>query len=288
MSREESHLEILEAEHNKPILLKFRYRIRVPTPIILTNYSGHITNAIAKKMLQTDNPLSHLIQVTPLANADEQKYIIKAPTALPPRIYSFTVTTPFKEIHEITKLVQHSHLEIEGIKCPLEGVEFQPITLENLTTSSNTYPEFFYITFRTPTRMGKKPLSIIAGKTVYELLPTPIYIFGTLAAIWNTIVPEEKMKINIPKYLEWVRSHVIVVPKYKLMTYTVRLGGKREIPGFIGKIGYSSTKPKTYEHAITVVLARLSQYTGIGVGRRLGLGVAKYQETGEIKRKQGG
>ena len=267
---------LLEAEHSKPFLLRFRYRIRVPTPITLTNYSGHITNAIAKKMLQTENPLQHLIQVTPLADPTEQRYIVKAPTALPPGIYSFTITTPFKEINEIAKLVQHSHVEVEGIKCPVESVEFQPISLENLT--SNNYPEFFYLVFRTPTRMGKKPMSIIAGKTIYELLPTPTYVFGTIAATWNRIAPEEKMKINIEKYLEWVRSHVIIVPRYKLMTYTVRLGGKREIPGFIGRIGYSSTKPKSYEHAITVILARLSHYIGTGVGRRLGLGVTRYQE----------
>jgi len=274
-------LGLLEAEHSKPLLLRFRYRIRAPAPITLTNYSGHITNAIAKRMLQTENPLQHLVQVSPLAYLNEQRYIVKAPTALPPRIYSFTITTPFKEIQEIVKLVQHSHVEIEGIRCPVESVEFQPISLENLT--SNNYPEFFYLVFRTPTRMGKKPLSIVAGKTVYALLPTPTYVFGTLAATWNKIAPEEKMKININEYLEWVRSHVIVIPRYKLMTYTIRLGGKREIPGFVGRIGYSSTKPKSYEHAVTVILARLSQYTGVGVGRRLGLGVAEYRETGEIK-----
>jgi len=267
---------ILEVERSGPFLLRFRYRVRVPTPVTLTNYSGHITNAVIKKMLQVDDPLQYLVQVTPLADEAEERYILKAPTAIPPGFYRFTVTTPFREINQITRLVQQTHVELEGVKCQVDGVEFQPIGIQNL--ASDDYPEFFYLIFRTPTRMGKKPLSLMAGRTVYELLPTPNYVFGTLAAIWNRIVPDEKMKIDVRKYLEWVRSHVIVVPQYKLMTYTVRLGGQREIPGFVGRIGYSSIKPKSYEHAITVILARLSHYTGTGVGRRLGLGVTVYRE----------
>jgi len=267
---------VLEVERSEPFLLRFRYKVRVPTPLTLTNYSGHITNAVVKKMLQVDDPLQHLVQVTPLADGFEERYIVKAPTAIPPGFYSFTVTTPFKEINQITGLVQQTHVELEGVKCQVEGVEFQPIGIQNLV--SDAYPEFFYLIFRTPTRMGKKPLSLMAGKTVYELLPTPNYVFGTLAAIWNRVVPGEEMKIDVRKYLEWVRSHVIVVPQYRLMTYTVRLGGQREIPGFVGKIGYSSIKPRSYEHAITVILARLSHYTGTGVGRRLGLGVTAYRE----------
>ena len=268
---------ILERAGNRPLLLRFKYRIRVSNPITLTNYSGWITNTIAKKMLSINNISPHLIQVSPLATRNMQRYITKSPYPLTLGVYEFIVTTYFKDPLLLTRLVKHSYVEIENERCSIEGVEFQPIILENLRYGK--YPECFYLIFRTPTRMGKKLTSIIAGKMIYELLPTPTYIFGTLATIWNKIADDTEMKIDVKKYVEWVKKHVIITPPYKLKSYTIRLKDEKEISGFVGKIGYRSAKPETYEHAITIILARLSQYTGIGLGRKLGMGITKYIES---------
>lgn len=266
-----------ETETPTPLAIKFSYRIRVETPIILTNFSGHITNAVAKRMLMSEDPLRHLIQVSPIFVGREEKYIFTSPTPLPPGQYGFTITTPLKETDKILPLLQQTQIELEGIKCRIEQVEFQPVTLQSLR--SNGYPKNFQLIFRTPTIFGKKPLSIMAGEKIYELLPTPVYVFGTLASTWNRLVRDDNLKIDIKKYVERIRSHMIVIPPIKLSTFTVRLGGKRSIPGFIGRAGYTSIRPDSYEHLMTVLLARLSTFTGVGVDRKLGFGVTSYQES---------
>ncbi|MEM0205115.1 MAG: CRISPR system precrRNA processing endoribonuclease RAMP protein Cas6 [Nitrososphaerota archaeon] len=266
-------MQTLETEGHKSVMIRLSYKLRVSTPITVTNYSGHITNAIAKRFLSMNDPLPHLISVTPLMNLTMSRYLIDSPILLPIGTYGFTVTCPTSNLQAVIKLAGQSHIEIEGIKCQVEGIELQPIDIHALR--SPEYPEYFSLQFLTPTRMGKLAISAKAGKAIYELLPIPTYVFGSLASIWNKIVPAENA-IEIDKYVEWIRSHMIIVPPFNLRSQTVRLGGGRRIPGFVGKVTYTSIKPNSYEHAVTVILARLSQFTGVGLGRRLGLGVTRY------------
>lgn len=272
-------MNVLEAVGSRLLIMCFRYRIRVTTPITVTNYTGHITNAIAKKMLSMDEPLPHLISVTPLADLSSGTYFIDSPLPLPPGTYGFTVACPSTSLQAAFKLAEQPQIEIEGVKCQVEGIELLPVNIETFRTPD--YPEYFTLQFITPTRMGKLALSAKAGWAVYELLPTPTHVFGTLASLWNKITPAEN-NIAVDDYVEWVRAHVLIVPPFNIRSRSVRLGGGRKIPGFIGKVTYTSTQPNSYEHAVTVILARLSQFTGVGLGRRLGLGVAKYSEGREV------
>ena len=254
--------------------MKFVYRIRVDSPVTLKSYSGCITNAVFRRMLVVEDSLRNVIQISPLYFWGGGRYILASPTQLQPGVYGFSATTGFSTLEEMVSLVDQTHVELGGARCRVEHIEFKPVSIDTLRGSR--CPELFYLTFKTPTIVGGKKLD--TGVRVYEPFPLPLYVFGSLTSTWNSIVGDESLKIDTKKYLEWVRSNVVVTPPYRLESYAVRLDGGRKIPGFMGMVGYSFIDPGSYEHYITTVLARMSEYTGTGAGRRLGLGVTSYRE----------
>lgn len=266
---------MLETEGAELLIVKFTFNIKTTTPIVATNYTGHITNAIAKKLLAVEEPLQHLISVTPIYDKAKNRYIIENPVALPPGQYRFSVTCPPSDIRAAVSLARPTTVEIEGQPCKVESIELSTVDLQTLRAPP--YPQRFELEFNTPTLFGKKPASRLAGMAVYELLPTPCYLFGSLSNLWNKIVRQE-LRTDTREYVDWVSKHIHVAPPIQIRSRTVRLGGSREIPGFMGRAAFISTNTKTVNHVYTLILARLSEHVGAGKGRRLGFGMARYRE----------
>lgn len=259
---------------------KLRLRLDVAKPIILTNFSGHIVNAIVKRILGIEDPTGYFVSVTPIYRQDRDEYLLSSPMLLEEGLYEFAVTFPSSRPDVVLKTTQVAGLEIEGVPTRVSEVSVSSVSVEQLRSAP--FPNVFKLEFLTPTRFGKKVPSRIVGKSVYELLPSPNYVFGSLAAVWNSLVDED-MRCDVKEYVKWVRARVHVSPPFQVWSWTVRLGGKREIPGFMGQVSFSVFDQKSENHMFTVMLARLADYVGVGSQRRLGMGVTAYHEAEAAK-----
>ncbi|MEM2436239.1 MAG: CRISPR system precrRNA processing endoribonuclease RAMP protein Cas6 [Nitrososphaerota archaeon] len=259
---------------SRVILVRLVYRIRVGCSVVLKGYSGCVVGGLFRRMFVGGDSLRHVVQVSPLFRGDG-RFLLSSPAVLDPSVYGFSASAYFAGLDEMVSLVDQTHVELEGVRCRVEHVEFRPVSVDMLMGS--WCPEFFYLNYRTPTVVGVGR-SMLRGGRVYGLFPLPVYVFGGLASLWNRIVGEESLRIDIKRYLEWVRRNMFVVPPCKLSSYTVGLDDGRQVSGFVGVVGYGSAYPGSREHRVTVMLARLSEFAGVGLGRRLGFGVTFFRE----------
>ncbi|MEM3095971.1 MAG: CRISPR system precrRNA processing endoribonuclease RAMP protein Cas6 [Nitrososphaerota archaeon] len=263
------------------ISVKLRLSLDVVKPIVLTNFSGHIVNAIVKRVLGVDDPARYFVSITPFLRQDRDEYLLSSPTPLERGVYRFAVAFPASRSDVALKFVQAASLEIEGVPTRVSEVALSGVDVEQLRRPP--YPSSFMLEFLTPTHFGRRVPSRIVGKSLHELLPTPNYVFGSLAAVWNGLVDKD-LKVDIREYVKWVKAWVHVSPPFKVWSWTVRLGGRREIPGFMGHASFSVFDEKSENHVFTVMLARLAEYVGVGSRRRLGMGVTAYHEAEAAKR----
>ncbi|MEM4238882.1 MAG: hypothetical protein QXP49_04160, partial [Nitrososphaerota archaeon] len=87
---------------------------------------------------------------------------------LQPSVYGFSATACFAGLEEMAGHVNQTHVELVGVRC-LEYVEFKPAAVGLLKGSG--CPEFFYMSFMTPTVVGGRRSRLWDEGGVCGLLP---------------------------------------------------------------------------------------------------------------------
>ena len=126
------------------------------------------------------------------------------------------------------------------------------------------------IEFASPTVFSRSSDKDGMGKFM-ETLPTPAMFFGSLAAIWNDLMPAPLDKQAIRAYAE----ETVVVGLYDLRSQMSQYWGRPQI-GLLGHITYL-LKDRQNQAMIRALnlLADFAFYSGVGAKTALGMGMAR-------------
>lgn len=133
----------------------------------------------------------------------------------------------------------------------------------------------FRLLFDTPTHLSK------IGSKFDQLFPEPHVVFPHLMRIWDACTSDKFGKDVFEKYKEWLEKNA-TVSAYHLHTIVVK--GKSMKIGFVGWCNYRIGGDKNSEFSlITNKLAKLAEYSNIGMERTGGFGVVKYNIRPELQ-----
>lgn len=257
-------------------IFQVEFDLSIPGPIVLTTFSGHVVNAIVKKILsaEAEDPTRLFMSSSPLYDRLKGRYVLNSGTAtLMPGPYSFRVATT--EPNAVQQLAMADSVEIEGTRSPVHRIAVTRRSLDAL--AKEPYPRRVEIEFLTPTNWRKPPK--IGRGVAFELQVVPKTMFGNLAKTWNGIAGREELGED---FLNWVESYVHTAVPFELKSKVVALGRKREIPGLVGRACLELMIPKSseahYFRVTAVALLRMAELVQMGAHRRLGFGVVSIKE----------
>jgi CRISPR-associated endoribonuclease Cas6 len=134
--------------------------------------------------------------------------------------------------------------------------------------------KLFKMIFDTPTHLAK------IGSKFDQVFPEPLSVFPNLMRIWDSCMSEKFGKVVHTKYKEWM-ARSTTVSAYDLRTLTVTAGKSMKI-GFAGWCAYRIVGDSEFS-LITNKLAKLAEYSNVGMERTAGFGVVKYNIRPELQ-----
>jgi CRISPR-associated endoribonuclease Cas6 len=177
-------------------------------------------------------------------------------------------------------------LEAHLVTLHLDKAEFQIARLLSTPAADLTgwagYADWQTLAATTPrcsiTMRFASPCAFSLGDRCFALFPEPLLLWDSLMRTWNRYAPKE-LRIDKLALRDFV-THQVVISDYNL--HTTCLHFPRYVQkGFTGICSYSVKTESGYASQLAA-LAKFARYAGVGYKTTMGMGQARFEETGRV------